>query len=52
MCCATLAVWRRPLVLVAGLSYQPADDTLVAATMGRGIYAVHGASQLLKEWLA
>ena len=33
-----------PLVMVAGLSYQPIDDTLVAATMGRGVYVVHEAT--------
>ena len=33
-----------PLVLVAGLSHEPMDDTLVAATMGRGVYVVHNAS--------
>ena len=37
-----------PLVLVAGLSHEPKDDTLVAATMGRGVYVVHGATPLLE----
>ena len=41
-----------PLVLVAGLSYQPLSDTIVAGTMGRGVYAVHGASKLLQDVLA
>jgi hypothetical protein len=52
------ATWRRlgacaqlPLVLVAGLSYQPVSDTIVAATMGRGVYAMHGASRVLSELL-
>ena len=31
-----------PLVLTLGVSYEPFSDTLVAATMGRGIYAKHG----------
>lgn len=51
----TITTWQRlgacaqlPLVLVAGLSYQPVSDTLVAATMGRGVYAVHHASELLE----
>mmetsp|Transcript_4833 Transcript_4833/g.11002 ORF Transcript_4833/g.11002 Transcript_4833/m.11002 type:complete len:118 (-) Transcript_4833:9-362(-) len=44
---ATATRWRRlgacaqlPLVLVAGLSYQRVSDTIAAATMGRGVYAV------------
>lgn len=37
-----------PLVLVAGLSYEPADDTLVAATMGRGVYVVNGVTKALE----
>ena len=36
-----------PLVLVAGLSYQELSDTVVAATMGRGVYVIHGASHAL-----
>jgi len=36
-----------PLVLVAGLSYQKLSDTVVAATMGRGVYVIHGASHAL-----
>ena len=32
-----------PLVLVMGISYEPTSDTLVAATMGRGVYVLHGA---------
>ena len=50
--------WRRlgtcaqvPLVLVAGLSHQPEDDTLVAATMGRGVYVMHGLTQVLVQML-
>jgi hypothetical protein len=50
-------VWSRlgscdelPLVLVAGLSYEPKDDTLVAATMGRGIYVLHEATAELAKW--
>ena len=38
-------------VLVAGLSYEPADDTLVAATMGRGVYVMHGASKAVGKAL-
>ena len=37
-----------PLVLVAGLSYEPADDTLVAATMGRGVYVVNGVTKAME----
>lgn len=36
-----------PLVLVAGLSHEPKDDTLIAATMGRGVYVVHNATPAL-----
>lgn len=36
-----------PLVMVAGLSYEPKDDTVVAATMGRGVYIVHEAKRTL-----
>lgn len=38
-----------PLVLVAGLSYEPKDDTILAATMGRGVYIVQGALRQLQE---
>ena len=38
-------------VLVAGLSHQPEDDTLVAATMGRGVYVMHGLTQVLVQML-
>jgi hypothetical protein len=31
-----------PLVMVAGLSHEAVSDTLVAATMGRGVYVLHG----------
>ena len=34
-----------PLVLVAGLSHEPESDTLVAATMGRGVYVLHNATR-------
>lgn len=37
-----------PLVLVAGLSYEPKDDTLVAATMGRGVYVVKQATKVIE----
>ena len=46
--------WKRlgecaalPLVLVAGLSHEPKDDTLVAATMGRGVYVLRNASNAI-----
>ena len=32
-----------PLVKVAGLTHEHYSDTLVAATMGRGVYALRGA---------
>lgn len=48
------ATWSRvgdcsefPLVLTLGVSYEPGSDTLVAATMGRGIYAKHGITEYL-----
>jgi len=41
-----------PLVLVAGLSHEPKDDTLVAATMGRGVYVVPGAIRQLRRMAA
>lgn len=34
-----------PLVLVGGLSYEPTSDTIVVATMGRGVYILPKASQ-------
>ena len=40
-----------PLVLVAGLSYEPTSDTLVAATMGRGVYTMHGAAEAIAKVL-
>ena len=50
--------WRRlggctelPLVLVAGLSYEASSDTLVAATMGRGVYIVEGAAAKIQKIL-
>jgi hypothetical protein len=55
---AGAASWARvgtcdefPLVLTLGLSYEPTSDTLVAATMGRGVYAKHGISQVLADIL-
>jgi len=36
-----------PAVLTMDLSYTPEDDTLVIATMGRGIYTVTSISKLL-----
>jgi hypothetical protein len=36
-----------PIVLNAGLSYEPYSDTLVAATFGRGIYRLDNAKQAL-----
>ena len=43
--------WRRlglcpslPLVLVYGLQHEPTSDTLVAATMGRGVYTLSNAT--------
>lgn len=38
---------QMPLTLVAGLSHEPTDDTIVAATMGRGVYVVHNATREL-----
>lgn len=32
-----------PLVLTKGLQYNPYDDTIVAATLGRGVYTLHNA---------
>ena len=52
---SSAAPWARlgscaglPLVMVAGLSHQPKDDTLVAATMGRGVYIVHDVTRELE----
>ena len=36
-----------PLALVAGLSYEATSDTVTAATMGRGVYILPKASQLV-----
>jgi hypothetical protein len=36
-----------PIVLNAGLSYEPYSDTLVAATFGRGIYRLDNAKEAL-----
>ena len=38
-----------PLVLVMGLSHEAGSDTLVAATMGRGIYVLANATQALAQ---
>mmetsp|Transcript_10726 Transcript_10726/g.20357 ORF Transcript_10726/g.20357 Transcript_10726/m.20357 type:complete len:839 (+) Transcript_10726:24-2540(+) len=38
-----------PLVLTKGLSYEHYSDTLVAATMGRGIYTLHNAKAHLLD---
>eukprot|EP00937_MAST-01D_sp_MAST-1D-sp2_P003279 g3279.t1 len=38
-----------PLVLVMGLSYEPHSDTLVAATMGRGVYVLHDALAMVER---
>ena len=43
---------RARQVMVAGLSHEPKDDTLVAATMGRGVYVVHGATRELEKLVA
>ncbi len=47
---ATAGQWRRlgrctelPLVLAYGLEYEPSSDTLVAATLGRGVYTLANA---------
>ena len=40
-----------PLVMVAGLSHEPKDDTLIAATMGRGAYVVRGAVAEMESML-
>ena len=36
-----------PLVLTMGLSHEPHSDTLVAATFGRGVYVMRGATAVL-----
>jgi hypothetical protein len=36
-----------PLVMVMGLSYEASDDTLVVATMGRGVYLLRNALQAI-----
>lgn len=41
-----------PLVLVGGLSYEPTSDTIVAATMGRGVYTISKATQRVRSALA
>lgn len=53
---ARLGQWSRlgtcaelPLVLTLGLSYEPRSDTLVAATFGRGVYVMHGATKALLD---
>jgi len=38
-----------PVVLTHGLSYEPVSDTFLAATMGRGIYAIHGFEKVLHQ---
>eukprot|EP00465_Bigelowiella_longifila_P005615 CAMPEP_0185260340 /NCGR_PEP_ID=MMETSP1359-20130426/8946_1 /TAXON_ID=552665 /ORGANISM="Bigelowiella longifila, Strain CCMP242" /LENGTH=148 /DNA_ID=CAMNT_0027846559 /DNA_START=446 /DNA_END=892 /DNA_ORIENTATION=+ len=49
-----LGLWTRigscdqlPLIMVKGLSYEHFSDTLVAATMGRGVYVVRKAKAVL-----
>lgn len=51
-----LGTWTRfgscsqlPVVLTLGLSYEQDSDTLLAATMGRGIYAIHGLKRALGQ---
>ena len=41
-----------PLVLAAGLSYEPVSDTVVVATMGRGVYILPKASLLVRDALS
>ena len=55
----TAGAWKRlggcadlPLVLVGGLSYEPTSDTVVAGTMGRGVYKMTKATQLIRAALA
>jgi len=40
-----------PLVLVGGLSYEATSDTVVVATMGRGVYLLSKASERVREAL-
>ena len=40
-----------PLVLVGGLSHEPTSYTLVAATVGRGVYTLFGASDKVAKLL-
>jgi len=47
-------VWNRlgdcevfPIVMAMGLSYESTDDTLVCATMGRGVYIIPSVTKLL-----
>jgi hypothetical protein len=40
-----------PLVLVGGLSYEPTSDTVVAATMGRGVFTLPKASAMVAQAL-
>ena len=40
-----------PLVLIGGLSYEPTSDTVVVATMGRGVYTLSKATELIGEAL-
>ena len=40
-----------PLVLVGGLSYEEATGTVVAATMGRGVYVLPNAAQVAADAL-
>ena len=53
---ARLGKWARlgscadlPLVLTLGLSHEPHSDTLVAATFGRGVYVMRGATAALRR---
>ena len=45
-----MGLWTRvgqcqdlPLVFTKGLQYNPYSDTLIAATMGRGVFTLHNA---------
>ena len=40
------------IVLTADLSYEPHTDRVVAATFGRGIYALVGATKVLEAMQA
>lgn len=51
----TVGTWTRfgdcaafPLVLTSGATYEPSSDTLVAATMGRGVYIIRTLQTVLK----